>query len=213
MLWLRAMNRFVVLATAFLATTLAVPAFAAPADSGVEASTPAHRPFAATFQLELLPKGDFDFSDHDTGASLSSGDLKAAFGMSGTFGFDLFGHLTLGIAPRLIRGVAPAKGHEDSMQELDLRARVAVHGRIHRVAELYGYVAPGYSWVIPPEGKNAVGPVLAFGAGITGDIDSTYFMSLEVGYQLGRQVIELPGADVDASIDFYEIGVGAGARF
>jgi hypothetical protein len=55
--------------------------------------------------------------------------------------------------------------------------------------------------------------VLAFGAGITGDIDSTYFMSLEVGYQLGRQVIELPGADVDASIDFYEVGLGAGARF
>jgi hypothetical protein len=207
------MNRFVALTSFCLATSVAVPAFAAAPEAEVKASTPERHPFSATFQLELLPKGDFDLSAADSGAELGSGDLKDAFAISGTFGYDVIPHLSIGVAPRLIRGVAPAKSQVDSMQELDLRARVAVHGRIHRVAELYGFVAPGYSWVTPPDDTSAKGPVLAFGAGLTGDIDSTFFMCLEVGYQLGRQVVQQREGDIDAQFNFYEVGVGAGARF
>lgn len=210
---MKTLTTLAALTTLGLGITLASPAFAASPAESLAASAPAPRGFSTTFQLELLPRGHFEVSDSGSGTTHASGDLKAAFGISGTFGYDVIPHVSVGIAPRLVLGVAAAKSEAESMRELDLRGRVAVHARIASVAELYGFVAPGYSWVTPPEGTGAEGAVVAFGAGITGDIDSTFFMSLELGYQKGFQTLRTGGNELDSTFDFYSVGIGAGARF
>ncbi len=201
------------LAAALLATLVAAPAFAqegAPAASISAAAPPAKRGSFVT-QLELLPRGKLTFGVGDDRASTAT---ATAYGVGVTLAHDVTPNLSIGVAPRMLLGVAGE--HATALgKQLDLRARVALHAPISRALQLYGFLEPGYSFIFVPgnEGDDPSGFVVAFGGGASVDLPQNAFLIAEVGYQLGFQSIALPQQDLELSTDYLALGLGAGTRF
>jgi hypothetical protein len=209
-------------ATALLGTLVATPVFAqegaAPATSVTEAATPAPR-FTAGAQLELMPTGSFDIAVTGSGVHAErSFDTHTAFGITGVFAYDVTRFLSIGVAPRLVTGVnftAP-KGtdQQDDAKQLDLRARVAVHGQVAPGLQIYGFVAPGYSWLIPPgDDKNLDGFSIGGGAGASYDIVPSFYVNAEIGYQVAYYNDEDDLLHADIDVGYLHLGLGGGARF
>ena len=120
-------------------------------------------------------------------------------------------NLYVGVAPQLILNV---KGKDDSSsgQELDLFARIMGRYPVADKVQLYGYLAPGFSIIFPPDlpgVSNPTGFVLGFAGGVSYSITPTLFGSGEVGYQIGFQ--STGGSDLKTR--YLHIGFVIGAMF
>jgi hypothetical protein len=165
-------------------------------------------------QLDLLPAGTLSI---DGPNFEDSTDAAAAFAIGGTLDFDVTPFISIGAAPRLIFNVTNdgADDDADAAKQIDLRARVKVHGPVAPKVQAYGFFAPGYSVILSPveEDDDPTGLVVAFGGGLTYDVSSKAYLSAELGYQLGFQSIEVQGTTVDVTTDYLHFGFGAGTRF
>jgi hypothetical protein len=143
-------------------------------------------------------------------------DLAFAFGLAPTFDFSINQFLFLGLAPQYIFNVKD-KDASSAGSELDLRVRVGGNAKVADTLMLYGYLAPGYSILMPPEeakggADNPKGFVLGFAFGAMLDFTPTFFGTGELGYQVGYQKTTLSNVDIDLKTNFFHIGVGVGYR-
>jgi outer membrane protein with beta-barrel domain len=177
-------------------------------------------------QVELLPYGQISGGSDD--ASIDE-DAAFAYGVAANLDFHLNRFLSIGLAPRLILNVTskdqdPDQEDEDALKQVDARVRVKGTFPVGPMLDLYGYVAPGYSWILaddntfgPVQVDDATGFVAAFAAGASFDLTPSFFLNGEVSYQLGFQqttasVGPIEG-DFDFKSDYLSVGLGAGARF
>jgi hypothetical protein len=182
-----------------------------PAAAVATGATPAKKGSVAV-QLELLPSGTLTLSG--AGDDVSN-DTDTAFALGGNLAFAVHPNFSIGFAPRIIFGVQ-GEGGTETAKEFDLRARAELHGAIAPNAQVFGFVAPGYSFLVMPSDFPADDPsglVVAFGAGASVDVTPQVFLTGEIGYQVGFQSTSFQGTDVDVTTDFLHLGVGAGTRF
>ena len=186
--------------------------------SGVSAA--AEKKISIGVQAEMLPLGNFEFGANDRSEEL---DLATSFGVGMNLSYDVHPNISIGIAPRYIFGIKPDQADEDdeSVQELDVRARLTAHFPVAQGLQVFGFAAPGYSWLFDDSENEDVedpsGFVVAFGGGATYDVTPDLFVSAEVGYQLGFQgfTVETPvgSVDADTKFNFLNVGLGLGTRF
>ncbi len=187
------------------------PAAPAPV-AAIEAPAAAAKQGTFGLQLDLIPTGKLTARD---GSRTDSADAATTFGVSAVLDFDVTPNFSLGVAPRLVLGVKPDAA-KDSANELDLRARAALHTAISPTAQGYAFLEPGYSMIFLPTGAkidNPSGFVLALGAGASFDVSPDVFLAAEIGYQFGFQGSTFQGRDIDFSSDLLHIGIGGGTRF
>ena len=203
-----------VLVTIVLLASTLTAAAASAQEPVLTQTAPAHRSRAGV-QLELLPAGKLVF---EGGGFDASADTAVAYGITGTFDYDLLPWLSAGVAPRFVFNVidAQAGDGEESRRELDLRARVTASTGLAGKLRAYGFLAPGYSILLAPSSDRlgtASGFVLAFGGGVTYDATPELYLTGELGYQVGFQNVDTGGLVVGASTEYLSVGLGAGKRF
>ena len=135
-------------------------------------------------------------------------DSAVAFAVMPVFDYLVLPNLFVGVAPSYAFNVKAKDGGGDASSQIDLLLRVGGGLPLNEKLQLYGYAAPGYSIVRPPEGDSAKGLVLGLHAGAMFDIATKLFLSGEVGYQLGFQKV----SDVDLKTNYLQIGLGIGKR-
>jgi hypothetical protein len=167
----------------FLAAALLVPALA-------HADDITQRKSLIGVDFDLLPSGSVTANFAGSGDTTS--DLKTAYGIAGDFETEIAPHVSIGLAPRYVLALNAANSNGDSSTELDLRARVTVGGQVIPKLRVYGYAAPGYGIIFPPDSvqvnNNKVHPngfIIAAGGGVTYAIAPDVRLLVELGYQWG----------------------------
>jgi len=155
--------------------------------------------------LSPMPTGTFKGAGADT-------DAKFAFGLMPTFDIGLNQFLFVGLAPQFIFNVQPDGSTGDAAQELDLRVRLGGIAKVADTIRLFGYAAPGYSFIMIPNkaaGRdNPAGFVLGFAAGAAFDLSPAMYLSGELGYQVGYQAAN----SIDYKSNYLHVGLGLGFR-
>jgi hypothetical protein len=163
--------------------------------------------------FELLPIGQFTVRNGNVSVTT---DATMAYGLAPFLDFAPAPYFTIGVAPRFLLNVKP-QDVDDSATQLDLRARAMGHLPIAPAARLYGYVAPGYSIMYPPDWPEGLslpsGFILALAGGGSYDFDPSGFVTLEIGYQFGWQSVTDSGMTIELSDDFFHVGAAVGTRF
>jgi hypothetical protein len=194
----------------------AAPAFAADEGGDLAVAQAAAPPKArAAFQLELVPTGKLGVKATGIDQTYTA---AFAYGIGGTFDYDVTPNLSIGLAPRLIFNVInkDAPSGAEAEKELDLRVRATAHFPIAPKLTLYGFAAPGYSIILQGDDARTDDPagfVLGLGGGVTFDVAPRVFLAGELGYQLGFQSVTYMGESADVTTDLLSISLGGGARF
>jgi hypothetical protein len=213
--------------TTTLVASLAAPAFADDGDPQVSRETErAQKRVSLGAQVDLLPYGKISGG---TDSTTIDEDAAFAYGVAANLDFHLNRFLSIGLSPRMIFNVTTKNqdaGQEDSdaLKQFDARLRVKGEFPLGQMLDLYGYVAPGYSWILaddnsfgPVHVNDATGLVVAFAAGAAIDLTPSFFLNGEVSYQLGFQQSNASVGPIDGDFDFksnyLSVGLGAGARF
>jgi hypothetical protein len=148
-------------------------------------------------------------------------DLKLAYGVGLSFGYNVIAGLSVGVAPQALFGVKRKDGG-DSIKEYDIMARIAYAYAVIPKLAVYAEVLPGYSILSLPSSMTFMGEkppspkgfVIGFGAGAAYDITDQFFVNLGVGYQMGFQKMTVTGSgDQDLKTKFLRIAVGGGMKF
>jgi outer membrane protein with beta-barrel domain len=176
----------------------------------VVAATPGGITAAASF--EVLPVGTFKVDIPGVGSD--STGTKAAYGLAGQIDYWVTDALSVGFAPRYILSVNTSASKGDSATELDLRVRVQYNHQVNPMFQLFGFVAPGYSIIIPPDdSQSSKGLAIGFGGGGRYLINDKLFAQGELGYQLGFQKITEGSTRATVATNYLHIGVGIGTQF
>lgn len=163
----------------------------------------------AGVDLRVLPAGKIKIEGPGINAST---DTAVAFGFVGHVDYVITPNIMVGLMPQLLLNVKGENANE-SAKELDLMARVAGGLPMGEVM-LFGYLAPGYSFIfIPDADNNPKGLVLDFGFGGSYSINEAVYFSFDAGYQLGFQSVTANGQTGDIKTSFLHLGAGIGARF
>jgi hypothetical protein len=105
----------------------------------------------------------------------------------------------------------PAEG-----SEIDIRARIGASSYLTEAWQLFGYLAPGYSLLVPTRGaRTPNGPrglVIAGAVGAAVDLLPALFLSGEIGYQEGFQTGQQEGVTFDHQTRFMQVGLSLGVR-
>jgi hypothetical protein len=212
-----------------LATSLvASAAFAqdAPAGNVSRETERASKRVSLGAQIELLPYGQISGGND---SNTINEDAAFAYGVGANLDFHLNRYLSIGLAPRMILNVTTKdqdadQEDQDALKQVDARVRVKGTFPVASAIDLYGYVAPGYSWILaddntfgPVHVNDATGLVVAFAAGASVDLTPSFFLNGEVSYQLGFQQSNASLGPIDGDFDFksnyLSVAFGAGARF
>lgn len=188
------------------AAPAAEPAAAPAADNvAAPAATPAAAASASKMQLglNLLP-----MFLGKTKTDLGDADLKIAYGVGVSFGYQVIPGLSVGVAPQALFNVKAKDGDADAAKQYDLMARVAYTYAVIPNLGVYAEVLPGYSIISPKSGDSSKGFALAGGVGALYDLNEQLYLNLSVGYEYGMQKVN--GAKFGDS--FLRIGVGAGVK-
>jgi hypothetical protein len=215
------------LATTLVASLGAGTAFADEGDQQVSQSQErANKRVSLGAQVDLLPYGKI--SGGTDSASIDE-DAAFAYGVAANLDFHLNRFLSIGLSPRMIFNVTSKdqdadQEDQDALEQFDARLRVKGEFPLGEAVDLYGYVAPGWSWILaddntfgPVHVDDATGLVVAFAAGAAIDLTPSFFLNGEVSYQLGFQQSNASVGPIDGDFDFksnyLSVGLGAGARF
>lgn len=181
----------------------APPAAAAPEAAPAPAPVPAGEEPKMQAGLNLLPmllgKGKADNGSYD---------LKFAYGVGLHFDYAVIPGLTVGIAPQAIFNVK-AKDGGDAAKQFDLLARIAYAYTVMPKLAVGAEVLPGYSIIVPKEGSNGKGFLVAFGAFGAYDVTDQVFVNLNVGYQMGLQKAD----GLKTNTRYLRIALGGGVKF
>jgi hypothetical protein len=209
------MKSALVFATLMSATLAAAPAYAqdtaATPEARVAASAPA-TPRSLGMQFEVLPLGTLTLK---SSVLEKSSDATSTYAIGGFVSRDITPHFSLGVAPRMIFGVA-GKDDAESAKELDVRLRATLHRALLSRVEVFGSLEPGYSIVLLPTDlrvDNPSGLVVALASGVTLDLDKGAFMTAEVSYQLGFQALSSNDVGADLNTSYLAFGLGLGVHF
>jgi hypothetical protein len=215
------------LTTTFVASLVGSAAFAQEGEQQVSReSERASKHVSLGAQVDLLPYGKISGgSDSNT----INEDAAFAYGVAANLDFHLNRYLSIGLSPRMIFNVTTKdqdadQEDQDALKQFDARVRVKGEFPLGQALDLYGYVAPGYSWILandntfgPVHVNDATGLVVAFAAGAAIDLTPSFFLNGEVSYQLGFQKSNASVGPIDGDFDFksdyLSVGLGAGARF
>ncbi len=152
-------------------------------------------------QLEVLPLGSVHYVDR----ARRDDPIHVSYGITADFEHARNAWLSVGLSPRVVAN------DETGSAEFDLRVRIRGHGPIAPGLELYGFVSPGYLFVISK--ADLSGPALVAGVGVTCELPARMFLVGEIGGQVARVasvVEEVRRATVAGSM---HLGLGAGTRF
>jgi hypothetical protein len=156
--------------------------------------------------LSPMPTGTFKGA-----AGSTDTDAKFAFALMPTFDLGLSQFFFIGLAPQFIFNVQPTPTGEAG-QELDLRVRLGGIAKVADTIRLFGYAAPGYSFIMVPKKaagqENPTGLVVGFAAGAAFDLSPAMYLSAELGYQVGYQAAN----SVDFKSNYLHVGLGLGVR-
>jgi hypothetical protein len=182
----------------------------------------AHAAPAGTIELgaqaQVLPLGSVSGNDSDDDL-----DYSTSFGIQLQGDYFVHPNVSVGLAPRFILGLKPdVDGYDgDSASQLDLAARVTGHAPVAPKVDLFGFVAPGYSFVFLPDEANPFeidnpsGFIVGLGGGASYQVTPSLAIVGELGYTLGFQgsTVELgsESTDVDYNSNFLHLGLGVKA--
>ena len=208
---MRHMQAFVVSVVAF-----AVVGVVAPGSAGAQAvADPASEAkLWVGGQLGLSPIGTLKADV--AGMSLSA-DTATAFEVGGVVSYQLTPLLSIGIAPAY-RFNIKGKDDTDSASQLDLPLRLAVGGNVAPAIRIYGFAAPGYTFLFPPadsngDSMNASGFMIGFGGGASFRIGPKFALSGELGYQFRFPSTSVQGVDVSFQDNYLTFTIGASVGF
>jgi len=142
------------------------------------------------------------------GPAGSSADTAFAFGVMPAFDYLVHPNFFVGVGPSYTFNVKPSEGMADAAKQLDLLIRLGGGAPVAEKIQLFGYLSPGYSLIMPSQGDSAKGLTVGAHAGALFDVTSSVFASGTVGYQVGMQKF----MDVDAKTQFLQIALGVGMR-
>lgn len=154
------------------------------------------------------------------GMSLSV-DTATAFEVGGRFEYQVTPLISIGIAPAF-RFNIKSKDDTDSASQFDVPLRVAVGGDVAPAIRVYGFAAPGYTFLFPPKDENgdsmnASGFMIGFGGGVAFRLAPKFMLSGELGYQFRfpSTTVEGGGQSVDVSFqdNYLTFTLGASAGF
>jgi hypothetical protein len=159
--------------------------------------------------LQMLPVGTWDVSANGQD---TSGDTAAAFAIGALAEVRVNPIFSVGLAPRYIFNVKGANDTQSASQ-LDLAVRFAAGTDVAPKARLYGFVAPGYSWMFTPSNgmtdvANPSGLIVGFGGGASYEIAPKIALTGELGYQLGFQSFDVNGTNVGSKDNYLQLGIG-----
>ena len=165
-------------------------------------------------QLGLSPLGTLKAEVQGMSASV---DTATAFEVGGVVTYQVTPLLSIGIAPAY-RFSIKGKDDTDSATQLDLPLRVAVGGDVAPTIRVYGFAAPGYTFLFPPSDSdgnsmNASGFMIGFGGGASFRVAPKFALSAELGYQFRFPSTSVQGVDVSFQDNYLTITVGASAGF
>ena len=141
--------------------------------------------------------------------------IEQAFGFRTAF--DLLPHPNafVGFAPSATFRIQPLSSSQNPSREFDFLLRFGVRAPLGDRAGVYGYLAPGYSFIgvmglIPV----SQGPVIGVHGGGRFDVTGRIFVAAELGYQLGfqRGSSDYPPLEVRSSTELLQIAIGVGLR-
>ena len=168
---------------AILAVLLAVPA-AAHADDLTQ------RKGLVGADFELMPTGSV--TANFAGGNEATSDLQTAYAVGAYFESEVAPHVAIGFAPRYILNLNTANSNSDASNELDLRARITVGAPVIPRFRVYGWAAPGYAIIFPPDSvqvnNNKVHPngfIIGVGGGASYRLAEDVRVFFEMGYQWG----------------------------
>jgi hypothetical protein len=165
--------------------------------------------------LAPMPTGTFKSSALGVETSSSS---AFAFAIAPTLDYSINQFVFVSLAPQYILNVKGKDDKGSAGSELDLRLRVGGNAKVADTLMLYGYLAPGYGFLMQPDDAkvagvdNPKGFVFGFAAGAMLDFTPSVFGNAELGYQVGFQKTTYMNTDVDLKTNFLHIGIGLGFR-
>ncbi|HTJ45905.1 MAG TPA: outer membrane beta-barrel protein [Kofleriaceae bacterium] len=191
-----------------LAGSLLVPALAHAQDASIAQSSESNVSLGAS--LQLLPIGTLA-GDSPLGGKVST-DTASAFAIGALGEIKLDPTFSIGFAPRYIFNVKSSDAN-DSAAQVDLAIRVTAGGEVAPNVRLYGFAAPGYSFILPPSNGNGDtqhpnGAILGFGGGVAYTVAPKIALTGELGYQLGFQSFDAGGTNVELKDNYLQIGFG-----
>lgn len=193
--------------TCLAITTLALAASAGPAF--------AEAPGRARVSLGIVAAPVGSYTVRGFGLS-GSGDTEPAFALRPAIDFSLSDYVFIGFSLQYVMNVNTdglANANVDASKALDLLARVGAHAPVADVVHLFGYVAPGYSIIYPPnDGNKPQGFVLAASGGALFSVGSRAFLTGEIGYQWGFQELTIANTDFDANLNYLLLSLGLGIK-
>jgi len=150
------------------------------------------------------------------GTSLSA-DTATAFEIGGRFEYQVMPLVSIGIAPAL-RFNIKGKDDTDSASQLDVPLRITVGGDVAPAIRVYGFAAPGYTFLFPPKdpdgnSNNASGFMIGIGGGVGYRVAPKFMLSGELGYQFRFPSGSIQGIDVSYQDNYLTFAVGAAAGF
>ena len=160
----------------------------------------------------LVPTPAGILSSRTEGMETTVGSVFA-LGVMATADVDLHPHLFAGVGVNQTFHVRARGTSANANNQLDLLLRVGAIFGIADRARLYGYLAPGYSF-IGDNGQHpsARGPVVGVHGGVMFDATARIYLSAELGYQQGFQQATIDGVTDRFNASFVQVGLGAGVR-
>lgn len=163
--------------------------------------------------LMPMPLGTLEVSG---GGVSDSTDTEMAFGIGAFLDKAITPNVSIGFMPQYTLNVK-AEDAEKSAKELDLLLRLRASFPASDTAQVFGYLAPGYSFLFmpdKPEGQdNPAGLVVQAAAGASFTVSGNVFASAQLGYQWGFQGVEINGVDFDLTTNFLHVGAAIGSTF
>lgn len=162
--------------------------------------------------LELTGAGSVSGSDGMGGTA--SIDLDSAFGVMGTFDYQVNEMITLRAMPRYITNIKPSGDTGgDSASAFDLRGGGTVGKEVSPGTRLYGIGALGYAQVsFPSSGgssiPDATGLTVSVGGGASYAMNPKLRLVVELVYELGFESVSANGASADFKVNWLEFAGG-----
>jgi hypothetical protein len=183
------------------AATTPPPVESPAATAAASGSTTSASKMRLGINLVPMPYGSFNA----LGMSQTS---SFAFGVMPAFDYLVHPNFFVGIGPTYTFNVKSKDAPGDAASQLDILLRLGGGAPIAEKLHLFGYLAPGYSIVSPPQGDSAKGLTVGAHAGAIYELATSLFLNGTLGYQVGMQKV----MDVDLKTNYLQVALGVGMR-
>lgn len=131
-----------------------------------------------------------------------------AFGVMPAFDYLVHPNFFVGIGPTYTFNVKAKDFTGDAASQFDILLRLGGGAPVAEKIHLFGYLAPGYSLIMPSSGDSAKGLTVGAHAGAIYELATALFLNGTVGYQVGMQKL----MELDAKTNYLQVALGVGMR-